>query len=216
MAPDGLLAPDEEEQLARFTAPRRRRDWLLGRWTAKALLAQAAVAEGRPPLPAGAIQVLSGPAGEPVARVIHSDGESRPPLSISHRAGRAICATADRPGPLGADLELVESRAPGFAADFFTEDEIAWLETWPDGARDTLVTAIWSAKEAALKATGWGLTADTRVLSCRPRWLPAGDPDWQPLVLHWRPEATRRPAPALLGVWRPWGEFVLTLVAGSN
>ncbi|MCB0159565.1 MAG: hypothetical protein KDD83_15640, partial [Caldilineaceae bacterium] len=38
VAPAGLLSPAEEARLAEFTVVKRRRDWLLGRWTAKDLV----------------------------------------------------------------------------------------------------------------------------------------------------------------------------------
>jgi 4'-phosphopantetheinyl transferase len=37
LAPAGLLAPEERERYETFRVPKRRRDWLLGRWTAKQL-----------------------------------------------------------------------------------------------------------------------------------------------------------------------------------
>jgi phosphopantetheinyl transferase len=140
--------------------PKRRHEWLLGRWTAKQLL-QRSLATYRS-LPMHAIRVRADPDGAPYLDV---EGEGRLPmsLSISHCAERAFCALSPAASPsIGVDIEQVESRAAALVNDFFTAGEAARVWACPEPVRDTLVTVIWSAKEAVLKALREGLRMDTR------------------------------------------------------
>ncbi len=146
--------------------------------------------------------------------VVDANGADLPlTLSISHSRGHAFCAVvcgAER--PLGADIEFVEARSPLFAADYFTEAELATLPpSLSDTERDLLVTAIWSGKEAALKAVRAGLTVDTRTVSCLfHNDVQTGD-SWSPFRIVWRPGQAAADRPALAGLWRRSGPFVLTL-----
>ncbi|MCG8350348.1 MAG: 4'-phosphopantetheinyl transferase superfamily protein, partial [Chloroflexales bacterium] len=99
-------------------------------------------------------------------------------ISVSHSQDLAFCAlyaaynelgVADCYNPsvqIGADIEHVEPRAESFVEDYFTAEEIQQVRRAPAGIRDLLVTLIWSAKEAVLKALRVGLTVDTRRVSC--------------------------------------------------
>ena len=73
------------------------------------------------------------------------------------------------------------------------------------------VNAIWSGKEAALKAIRRGLAEDTRLVSCLPH--PALDESarWWLLRFVWHEERADRNLPRLTGRWRRHGDFVLTL-----
>ena len=74
--------------------------------------------------------------------------------------------------------------------------------------RQTLANAIWSGKEAALKAIRRGLAEDTRLVTCLPAVEEEGD-GWQPLNYRW--EAAERALPPLAGRWREADGFVTTL-----
>jgi 4'-phosphopantetheinyl transferase len=136
--------------------PKRREEWLLGRWTAKR--AVSAFLPGAPPI--GTIAVLAADDGAPESWV----GPARAPcvLSLSHRAGAACCAVAGPGVELGCDLELVEPRSDGFVDDYFTGAEAAAVRAAPPERRDALANFLWSAKESVLKARRIGLRADTR------------------------------------------------------
>ena len=67
-------------------------------------------------------------------------------------AGRGFCA--------GVDLERVKTRSDRFAEDFFSQRERELASE--QGHLDTLLTAIWSLKEAASKALGMGTHLDFR------------------------------------------------------
>ena len=68
---------------------------------------------------------------------------------------------------VGADIEHVEPRDPAFVRDFFTTGEAERVWRCPAKQRDTLVTVLWSAKEAVLKVLRLGLTVDTRRVELR-------------------------------------------------
>ena len=155
-----FLSASELKTYAGLRFPKRRNEWLLGRWTAKQLL-QRSMATYRT-LPMHAISVRADPDGAPYLDV---EGEGRLPmsLSISHRAERAFCALSPAASPsIGVDIEQVESYAAALVNDFFTVGEAARVWACPEPTRDTLVTVIWSAKEAVLKALREGLRMDTR------------------------------------------------------
>jgi 4'-phosphopantetheinyl transferase len=221
-APDGLLSFSEQQRLATFTVAKRRRDWLLGRLTAKRLL-QSYVAQCTGAwLPLDTFIIGSDPDGAPHVigdwRLEIGDREknlqspiSNLELSISHSNGYAFCAISDCAGlAIGADIERIAPRAPEFAADYFTSAELAQVAASPANERDATVTLIWSAKEAALKALRLGLTVDTRRVSI-------GLSEHHSATLAWAPLAVRSTLPkaaavgGLHGWWRIVGEYALTL-----
>ncbi len=197
----GWLCAEERFRYLSFANEKRRRDWLLGRWTAKQLLRgvvgdQYSLTE---------IAVLSELDGAPLVCI---EGLPSPVLSISHSRGHSFCAMVQDGAALGADLEWIEPRVPGFVEDYFTEDEQALVQDAP--LPEILITAIWSAKEAALKALRLGLTVDTRAVSCR---IEPGTPhDWTPFPLELDVERLKRAAD-WIGWWRITEGFVLTMVS---
>jgi phosphopantetheinyl transferase len=226
--PDFLSAA-ECKTYAALRFPKRRQEWLLGRWTAKQLLQRSLRAYRGLPLPA--ISVNADPDGAPYLSV---DGEGRLPtsLSISHRSGRAFCALSPGVSPsIGVDIEQIEPRAAAFVSDFFTQDEAERVWTCPEDRRDTLVTVIWSAKEAVLKALREGLRMDTRAVEIgrvpglelpasadgRPHHGAAiqrvddDEPEvpWQPIAITCSASGVLR----LAAWWRPDGDSVLTAAA---
>src|SRR3954464_319718 len=89
-AGDAWLGPRERAALAALHVAKRRADWRLGRWTAKAALA----AFGVPGAPARR-EILAACDGAPEA---WRDGERLGlSLSLSHRAGLALAAVAPEP-----------------------------------------------------------------------------------------------------------------------
>lgn len=238
-APEGLLSAAERERLAQLRSPKRRRDWLLGRWTAKQLIRSVVEREHGQAVALDALTIASAPDGAPEVRVADGaplcawlagsravggapgrDARCAVSLSISHSHDRALCALLDGADTaVGCDIERVEARAPLFALDYFTDDELAHLYNAPPEQHDTLVAAIWSAKEAALKALRLGLTVDTRAVTCVPHESAAPEsdpaPGWGRVSVTSDPRLLGREAPALRGWWRAEGGFVLTLaVAG--
>ena len=167
-APEGLLCPAERELFEALRVPKRRADWLLGRSVVKKLCRARLRARGGD-APLCDLAVVPAPDGSP--RVLDARGEPLPiTVSLSHRAGLAAAALCEgREAPLGVDIELVETRSPGFASDFFTEAEAICLAHAAPWDRSRVETEIWSLKEATLKALRVGLRVDTRTVEVRPR-----------------------------------------------
>jgi 4'-phosphopantetheinyl transferase len=219
-------------ELAQFSAMRfakRRADWRLGRWTAKHAVATCLC------LPAdirslAEIEVRPRQSGAP--EVFLRNKWAPVSISLSHRAGRAVCAVAAARCTLGCDLEVVESHSDAFIADYLAPEEQALVALVAPEHRPWLVTLLWSAKESALKALGAGLRIDTRrvivtlVHTLRGPEEPAEDssardygdnanlgirlPDvdgWRPLRVQHANDQTFR------GWWQRTGNLLRTIVA---
>src|SRR5512140_1190509 len=105
---DEWLSAWEAVHLASLRFAKRRNDWRLGRWTAKLAVASYL---GRAPTVAflSRTEFCAAPSGAPR---VHFPEEAS--ISISHRAGRAICCVAGSGVALGCDLEIVEPRSSAF------------------------------------------------------------------------------------------------------
>jgi 4'-phosphopantetheinyl transferase len=222
----GMLSAEEYTRFLQFKSEKRRREWLLGRWTAKLLL-QAHIEEREGWRPALARFIIgSESSGAPFASLVADDRSPRRlplSLSISHSNGYGFAAlhpTDERAVQVGADMELVEPRSWRFVEDFFTDEESEMLLCAPESTRDMLATAIWSAKEATLKALRLGLSVDTRCVSCLIE--PAARADWTPFSIHRHEQPTQEPycSIPLSGWWRVLESpstalFTLTLVVAG-
>ncbi len=203
VAPEGLLADEERLHLDGLSVPKRRRDWLLGRWTAKQLVRAWLDKRHGLQLSLDKVVVRRGASGNPEVH-LQANGHgplpaSVPPLSlsISHSGDRAISALCDRPRVrVGVDVETVEPRPARFAKDYLAEEEIACLDEVTNGDMDALTTVIWSAKEAVLKALHLGLAVDTRRVRCIPRSTTGAGQGWQPFLLSCDPGVLEKAIPA--------------------
>ncbi len=204
----GILSPSELDRFSSLRFPKRRNEWLLGRWAAKALAHSLPAYQN---FSLDKIEIQNTPEGAPF---IHVQGQADPTdcLSISHSGHLALCALV--PGPdlrVGADLEKIEARTETFILDYFTPVECQLVEASPAETRAVLVTLIWSAKEAMLKALGVGLRWDTRMVEVNGMdvVLPAGGhPDgWQKIQVSDKMANNR--------FWAAWwqrrDQFVFTL-----
>ena len=155
----GILSPSELQKYSAFRFPKRRNEWLLGRWAAKTLL-QGIPAYRQYHL--DQIEIQNTTQGAPYLQL---PGRAAPEecLTISHSGDLAACALATGLDlPVGIDLEKVEARTETFVLDYFTPAEQQLVEQFPAETRAMVVTLIWSAKESMLKALGVGLRQDTR------------------------------------------------------
>jgi len=204
-AGEAWLSPAERELFARLWAPKRIRDWRVGRWTGKLALARAGLAgldeRDTPSLARASIRASE--SGSPC--VFIDDREADWVISLSHAGEHGACALARRPAALGCDLETVGRRAEEFVLDWFTAVERRSVEALAGDRRSRAVTLVWSAKESALKALGVGLRLDTREVEVElPREIESNG-GWSPLVVH-------TPGRAWHGWWRADAERVLTIV----
>jgi 4'-phosphopantetheinyl transferase len=203
---DAWLQPAEQALLRRFRAPRRRRDFRLGRFAAKRALALFAGCEGAParwrfevrPAPGGAPQAFCD--GAPLADA----------LSISHSDGWAAAAVQRGTASLGCDLERIEPRSPAFLEDYLTPSERAFVASGPESERPLRATLAWSAKESVMKALGEGLRLAPASVEVVPAIQPVSETGWRSFSVTAPPAAA-----AFRGFWRIIGELVLT-VAGAD
>jgi 4'-phosphopantetheinyl transferase len=197
----------------RFT--KRRTEYLLRRLAGKHAVAATV---GLPTDPAGLrrVGVLNRPTGAPFVQV---DGRDLGlDVSLTDRAGSAVCLVGPDLGAVGCDLEIVEPRSDGFIRDFLTASEQDVVFSMPDvDSRDAAANLIWSAKESALKVLRTGLRADTRTVEVVIEGLEgltadharAGSSRWRPLTVR----TVNGPFP---GWWRRDGVFLLTVAASAG
>lgn len=197
-AGDGWLSARERRTAARLRVARRRRDWRLGRFTAKAAVAAfLSVAPER-------VEILAAPDGAPEAWI---DGERAPlSLSISHRAGRSLAAVAAAPDVIGCDLERVEPRSGAFVRDWLAPAEQGLLAARGEHERDLLANLVWTAKEAAAKVRREGLRLDVRCAVVAPAQVGGEGDDWRAVSVTW---ADRRAQTS--GWWRTEPGWVMTI-----
>jgi 4'-phosphopantetheinyl transferase len=198
---DDWLSANEAACLARMRFAKRRADWRLGRWTAKRAVSEYLNLH-RPP---AAVEILTAPSGAP--EVFLSSQAAKVTISLSHRAGRAVCAVAPYGTALGCDLELVEPRSDAFASDYFTAAEHSMVARAAPDKQPELLTLLWSGKESALKALGEGLRLDTRCLAISLEKTVSDPAVWRPL------QATCDSGRTFYGWWRRLGDMMRTMVA---
>lgn len=209
---DAWLAPGERAALGRMRIEKRHREYRLGRWTAKRLLAACL---GTPaPDELGALAAIEIRAAEDGAPEVYLGGAPAAlAVSISHSGEQALACAGAAGLCFGCDLEVIAPRSPEFIADFFCPEEQALLAAAPAAAWPLLATLIWSAKESALKALRQGLREDTRSV----RVVLVSDPPeggWGRLRME-RAEGGC-PGPAVFeGWWRMEDDAVLTVAAAE-
>ena len=159
------LSASEAARLDGMRFAKRRADWRLGRWTAKrALAAYLSVPSHSQAL--ADIEIRPAPDGAPEA--FFANQPAAVSVSISHRAGTAVCAVALSGVALGCDLEIAEPRSDSFVTDYFTLEEQGLVGRASTPDRPRLLALLWSGKESALKALRAGLRLDTRCVIVDP------------------------------------------------
>ncbi|HXY00318.1 MAG TPA: 4'-phosphopantetheinyl transferase superfamily protein [Candidatus Limnocylindrales bacterium] len=161
------LSDKETHILRGLRFPKRRADWLLGRWTAKNALA-ISLDLSTEPQTLKQIEVRPAISGAPEAFLRNQPAGAT--ISLSHRAGIGACAVVPSRVLLGCDLEKIEPRSDAFSSDYFTAEEQGLIANTDN--RDQLVALLWSAKESALKALCEGLRRDTRSVTISVPGLP--------------------------------------------
>jgi 4'-phosphopantetheinyl transferase len=197
------LSGAERQRLAGMRYTKRRVEFLLGRWTAKRALAAS---EGLPADMDGlaALEIMPAEDGAPLAHY-HGQPLARR-VSLTDRAGWAVCGVSPSLVEVGCDLELIEHRSQAFTADYFTPSErVITASAASELDRQRLTNLIWSAKESALKVLRTGLRRDTRSVE-----VTLGDGDgseWTALSV------VSVEGGAFHGWWRQYGAFLLTVAA---
>ena len=201
MAPTlGWLSDTERSRAEQIRYSKRRTDFLLGRWTLKLAVARVL---GWPDDPAGLARI-EGRNAMDGAPELHVDGQrAARGISMSDRAGCAVCLVAAGVADIGCDIEIVEPRSDAFIRDYLTEPEARFVFA-AGPARDLAANLFWSAKESALKVLRTGLRRDTRSVEVTP-----ADP--VPPGRVWSRFQVRTAEGSVFeGWWRRTGAFLLT------
>lgn len=173
----GWLSLTEKEIFERMRFPKRRKEWLSGRWVSKHLLKYQLTA--LKDIPLSSLSIENEEDGSPVVKV--NDQRLIGCLSLSHRGDKVAAAWSGEGNiSVGIDAEWIEDRHPAFLNDYFTDREIEWVLSGIEEERARRTTMLWSAKEAGLKALKLGLSVDSRRIEV----LPAGQiqqGEWQDL-----------------------------------
>jgi phosphopantetheinyl transferase len=135
------LSTEEKLVYERLTVPKRKRDWLLGRLSAKSAIGDVFN------VPPHAIQVVS-VEGEGPGFLVRGEKQEAWHLSLSHGHGLAVALLAQQ--AVGVDLEKLRPLEPAAWRFFLSETEQAWLKGDPLGPYGAIVA--WALKEAAFKA----------------------------------------------------------------
>jgi 4'-phosphopantetheinyl transferase len=186
---------------------KRRNEYLLRRWVGKQAVA-AATGAPTDVHHLARIEVANHPGGAPF--VLIDDVPAGLDVSLTDRAGWAVCVLGSDLAHVGCDLEIVETRSRGFVSDFLTVAEQDYVATNAAGdARDAAANLLWSAKESALKVLRTGLRRDTRTVE-----ITVGDTDH---AVQWgRLSVSTVEGVALSGWWRREGAFLLTVAADHS
>lgn len=203
-ATDDWLSRTEAELLSAMRFPKRRADWRLGRWTAKRALS-VCLGLSFDSATAATVEVLAAPSGEPEAFVQGS--ASVVSISLSHRAGVALCTVAQAGVALGCDLEIIEPHSDAFTSDYLTVEEQALVFGTAAHDRPLLLSVLWSAKESTLKALHQGLRIDTRSVSVDLELNHEGSESWRPLRVRYVGDRNFH------GCWSRSGDVIRTIVA---
>jgi phosphopantetheinyl transferase len=172
------LSAAEQEHFQTIRLPRRAQEWRSARLVVKHLLS---VVFGWPDALYAQIEIYNRSSGAPAVRFSESEWPAF--ISLSHRGG-AVGAALSRTVPLGFDLECVEPHSSAFCHEYFTPAENAFLAAVSDVEQAQLSSALWSGKEALLKAIGTGLKLDTRRIELRPCGSLSADWSFWPATLY--------------------------------
>jgi 4'-phosphopantetheinyl transferase len=199
---DRWLSERERQALSALRVAKRRADWRLGRWAAK-----AAVATWRGVAPESVV-ITAADDGAPEALIEGEEADVA--LSLSHRAGRALATVADGPIALGCDLEALEPRSPAFLREWLGPVERDLVEAQAPERRELAANLVWTAKEAASKARREGLRLNVRQATIEVDGLERPPGSWRPVRITWRE------GPVGSGWWRGESGWVMTVVSDPH
>jgi 4'-phosphopantetheinyl transferase len=200
---DDWLSDSERATLAGLRFAKRRRDWRLGRWTAKQAIRFCLLDKK---LVLSSLEIRVADTGAPEA--YRDNAPAKVSVSISHSGNQGFCAVGPSGFAIGCDLEQIENREESIATDYFTSEEISLCRRALPLELDPIVNLIWSAKESSLKILQEGLRRDTRSIRIDPEFKRGGG-DWRAWTGY-----CLQTSIVFYGWWRSCGGFIYTL--GSN
>ena len=149
---DSILSLREQAFYQTLRFPKRRTEWLGGRFALKRLTARTlGVTDLR------RIEVLTQETGKP--QLIVAGAATALAHSLTHSNGFAVAAVSTELKFIGIDLEKVEHRIDAWKHDFFQPEELVRED-------DEFMTALWTQKEALVKLLGVGLSLRSNEVCC--------------------------------------------------
>lgn len=147
---EDLLSAEERTRAARFHFERDRQVYIAGHALMRGMLARCT---GRDPRQ---WQFSTGPHGKPEA--IAAPGEPGLRVNLSHTRGLAAVALTLE-ADIGVDVEWIERETSymDLAGRFFSPQEQRYLASKPENLQRHVFFALWTLKEAYIKAIGLGL-----------------------------------------------------------
>ena len=149
-----VLSRSERQRAASFLRPRDSRQYSLTRAAVRAILGRYL------DVPPESVEFATGRSGKP--SVTSRSGVVAPRYNTTHSGRLALCAVAGV--DVGVDLEWMRPApiAAGVAAGIVSADGPVRPDEPPSIERDWVFFQAWTRTEAALKATGEGLSAIDR------------------------------------------------------
>lgn len=148
---EALLSDEERARAARFRFERNRREYIAAHALKRAMLSAATGDDPR----AWRFEAEAG--GKPFVA-----GGRGPHFNLSHCEGLVACAVSADVA-LGVDVEPMDRRAPFEIVERnFADAEREWLLALPEAERTRGFFALWTMKEAFIKATGKGVSQGLR------------------------------------------------------
>ena len=164
-----LLTDDERERAARFVFAEDRRAFIAGRALSRSVLGAAAGVAPRD------IEFALNDYGKP--RVAHPRLDDQLSFNISHTRSLVACAVGWN-REIGVDVETIRDPPMDLADHYFAAPEAAALRALTAAEQREAFFAVWTLKEAVIKAVGRGLSMplDRFAVSWSPAaLLPFGD-----------------------------------------
>ena len=157
-----LLDDGDRAQVDRFGPVFKKRETTVGR-----VLVRTALSAATGIAPA-ALRFDRGEHGRPFTTTPGTEGVC---FNLTHTAGLVACAVSTE-GEVGVDAERVAPRSPGLVKRFYHPTEVAYVAEAPANEQDHRTTAVWTLKEAVIKATGKGLAVPLPSFAVNPRTEP--------------------------------------------
>lgn len=175
---EALITPGERQRMLAFRFEKDQRQYLAARALVRTVLSlQAGIApadwrfgattRGKP--------LIEAPARQPP---LH--------FNLAHTRGLVVCAVNTAHARLGVDVESIDRRthALDIADSHFSPAECAWLRGLPAGQLPQAFMQLWTLKEAWIKATGEGLSAELNQCTFAPPTPPVAGPAAVPATFH--------------------------------
>lgn len=168
LPPMDCLSAEEHRKLDRLRCVQDRRAQAMAHLLKRLLLAEISGDQ------AANLQFDKTAQGKPWMR-----GGDPPWFNLAH-SKTTVAVAVSRQGPVGVDCEEGSSwpsEEPGFESMVFTADERQVLASAADPIMARL--PLWTAKEAVLKAEGWGLSREPTQIDCALGLVMGGSRPWR-------------------------------------